>query len=329
MQQNILQSVLKITGQRDIDSLEHNLPASIAALLPVQSISIYKPVMESDYQEVEEIVKFLVQDTSPNYLWSEKSIVLNANKLLQECFCSAKIKESSSLNGTSEIYFPIDIDGKTLAALRVASTTTLDEAQRQILDALTEVYRNYLTILNENERDQLTSLLNRRSFDQRFDKLISIQKHQQLASLADYSQPEKRQLADSDKIFLATLDIDFFKRVNNEFGHACGDEILLQIANLMRESFRSTDLLFRFGGEEFIILLEPTSSANAYQTLERFRKKIEEYNFPQLAYKLTVSIGYTAVIEQNNSESTVARADQALAYGKKHGRNCTINFEKI
>ena len=102
---------------------------------------------------------------------------------------------------------------------------------------------------------------------------------------------DKRNVQDNSTHWLAVSDIDFFKRVNDDFGHLYGDEVLLLMANIMRETFRGTDILFRFGGEEFVIVLRSTNQQGAHQALERFRITVEEYDFPQVG-NVTISIGY-------------------------------------
>ena len=124
------------------------------------------------------------------------------------------------------------------------------------------------------------------------------------------------------------LDIDFFKRVNDEYGHVAGDEVLLRLSQKMKQDFRYTDLLFRFGGEEFVIILEPIPSAMAQATLERFRKNIAEYQFP-LVGATTVSIGYAKITENDFPATILGYADKALYFGKEHGRNCVYNYEAL
>jgi diguanylate cyclase (GGDEF)-like protein len=89
---------------------------------------------------------------------------------------------------------------------------------------------------------------------------------------------------------LAIIDIDNFKSVNDNFGHLYGDEILIQLAQIIRSSFRDEDLKFRFGGEEFVILLKASSIEACKHTLERFRQNVASQDFPTVG-QVTVSIG--------------------------------------
>jgi diguanylate cyclase (GGDEF)-like protein len=127
--------------------------------------------------------------------------------------------------------------------------------------------------------------------------------------------------------WLAVMDVDYFKRVNDRFGHACGDDVLTLLARLMRESFRESDWLFRSGGEEFVVLLESTDGQYVRGILERFRSAVEAYRFPQVG-SVTVSVGFTRVRASDDGASAFRRADEALYAAKRRGRNQMISDEE-
>src|SRR6185369_17286004 len=129
-------------------------------------------------------------------------------------------------------------------------------------------------------------------------------------------------------VCFAIFDVDHFKRVNDQFGHLYGDEVLTLVARLMVQSFRHEDLLFRYGGEEFAVVLANADLAIAGAALERFRRKVEAYAFPQIGHK-TVSIGFTALDAAQGVERAVMCADRALYYAKHHGRNQTHCYETL
>jgi len=194
-----------------------------------------------------------------------------------------------------------------------------DPATQRLLPLLLEFYLNYLALINDNERDMLTGLLNRKTFDQRITKLIS-----SLQSL----NVRVKDTAEKVKYHLAVLDIDHFKQVNDTFGHIYGDEVLLLFANMMQKTFRDNDMLFRFGGEEFVVLLANEGIEQTLTALERFRSSIENHRFPQVG-KVTVSIGVAQISAEEMALTTIDRADQALYYSKEHGRNQIRVFEEL
>jgi diguanylate cyclase (GGDEF)-like protein len=116
------------------------------------------------------------------------------------------------------------------------------------------------------------------------------------------------------------LDIDHFKRVNDNFGHLIGDEVLLLMSRLMRSSFRYQDQLFRFGGEEFVVLMRCTDAEAAGRAIERLRANVERYAFPQVG-RITISVGFTELRPSDTPAAAFERADKAVYFAKQNGRN--------
>ena len=136
-----------------------------------------------------------------------------------------------------------------------------------MLKAMARIHENFLRLLFEADRDMLTALNNRRKFDLRLFNLMATQ----------LQSPEEQ-----THCTLALLDVDHFKQVNDQYGHMVGDEVLLLLAQLMQQSFREDDSLFRYGGEEFAIIFQGLAPEQAAVALERFRVRVEQYPFPQV-----------------------------------------------
>lgn len=123
------------------------------------------------------------------------------------------------------------------------------------------------------------------------------------------------------------FDIDFFKRFNDTYGHACGDYVLQTVAKIIRSCIRSCDLASRYGGEEFTVMLDKTGKDDAMTVAERIRRHVEEYDFcyENQHVKVTISIGVTVFDSEKNLVSSpkqlVEQADQALYVSKRSGRN--------
>ncbi len=124
------------------------------------------------------------------------------------------------------------------------------------------------------------------------------------------------------------VDIDHFKRVNDGFGHLIGDEVLVLVARIMRQSFRHYDRLYRFGGEEFVVLLRGGTEEDAKAAYERFRTNVESYLFPQVK-TVTVSLGFTEVQHQDTPNQAFSRADQGVYQAKHQGRNQVLCYEGL
>jgi len=183
-----------------------------------------------------------------------------------------------------------------------------------LLENLTTLFSNQQILLDNNNHDALTGLLNRHSFEERIASIIDTR--------------HRRDAENNPTCCFAIFDIDFFKRVNDDFGHLYGDEVLILFANIMEQTFRHNDMLFRYGGEEFAVFLRDIELDTAAVVLERFRKNIEDYNFPQIG-TVTVSIGLTQFNPTSNRAEIISRADKALYYSKENGRNQVNSFEQL
>jgi len=163
--------------------------------------------------------------------------------------------------------------------------------------------RNALDTLTRT--DPLTGLHNRRHLELEAPKLIAISERNN-ASTA-----------------LLMIDIDFFKRINDTYGHGTGDEVLVHLAELFRQKVRPYDLAVRLGGEEFLLILPQISEQDALVVAERFRQTIQDTpvvcNQAKLA--ITVSIGVYVAEEIHDLEEAISRADAALYQAKNSGRN--------
>lgn len=210
---------------------------------------------------------------------------------------------------------------KKFLAFAVASAKA-SESLEDLL-CLVRVYGNHLRLLDYSELDSLTRLLNRKTFDETFDRLLMVR---ELTDSDDL--PLERRAHDEGAPWLGVIDIDHFKRINDGFGHLFGDEVLLRIADMMRKTFRSEDRLFRFGGEEFVVILNAEDEELAARGFDRFRSAVENYEFPQIG-KVTCSVGITGVAASDVPTDVVGRADEALYFAKEHGRNQVSCYEML
>ncbi|HOA95054.1 MAG TPA: GGDEF domain-containing protein [Quisquiliibacterium sp.] len=216
--------------------------------------------------------------------------------------------------------------GRPVGWVELDTRAPLSPEQVRMVQALLRVYANHLSILDYSEHDSLTGLMNRKTFDDTFLKVLAaFQRSPQSAGV-----PSGARVGDgADAVhWLAVVDIDHFKRINDRFGHLYGDEVLVLIARLMRDAFRLPDRLYRFGGEEFAILLDRTPDGHALQVFERFRARVEAERFPQVG-QVTVSLGCTRIGVTDSPPSAFDRADEALYWAKQNGRNRVGCYEML
>ncbi|MCL4745797.1 MAG: GGDEF domain-containing protein [Burkholderiaceae bacterium] len=211
-----------------------------------------------------------------------------------------------------------------VAWIELETDGPLDEARVRMFAGLVRVYANHIAVLDYSERDGLTALRNRKTFDDSFLRLLS-RTDRETARVSHDHRAGSREAAPH---WLALADIDRFKRVNDRFGHLFGDEVLVMIARLMRQSFRVNDLLYRFGGEEFAVLLDRTPERHAGEVFERFRAAVQAQRFAQVG-EVTISIGYTRIRDADTPSEAFERADSALYHAKQGGRNRICAYETL
>lgn len=222
------------------------------------------------------------------------------------------------------LWLPIWIGDKADTCLEIVHKTKYGPDTEQVIAGIVSVYRNFQNLLDYSERDSLTGLLNRKTFDDQLGKMLQASAEGPLLP----GQEERRQLCGEEKQWLAVVDVDHFKLVNDKFGHLYGDEVLILIANLLSSSFRSQDRVFRFGGEEFVVLLRSTTLENARKIIERFRRNVEAHVFPQVG-KVTVSVGFVAINAYEAPVVILGHADQALYFAKSNGRNQACYYDEL
>lgn len=158
--------------------------------------------------------------------------------------------------------------------------------------------------------DSLTGVKNRSAFDENFSRDI------------EFNRRKKSDLS------LLVLDIDFFKGINDQYGHAVGDMVLKEIAATVEHTIRSSDALYRYGGEEFVVVLSDTSIAGAQRLARRIRRNVEDLRIkPLQGITITLSVGVSAMIQQDTPQSLFERADAALYQAKENGRNQVFTAE--
>ncbi|MHC5209815.1 MAG: GGDEF domain-containing response regulator [Planctomycetota bacterium] len=175
---------------------------------------------------------------------------------------------------------------------------------------LAQIKTREATFANDSRTDVLTGLFNRRYGAERLDELMSqCRRYGRLLSVV-------------------LLDIDHFKRVNDTLGHAAGDEVLRHVTRELRSASRASDIVVRWGGEEFLFIFPETDLSQAATIVDRFRARLAEapilLNVAKTSMPLTISGGIAELEEHDTRETFVERADQALYRAKETGRNRLI-----
>ncbi len=310
--------------------LDANLASTLNELLDAEWVAQYKMYYEHNEPQFHltlEVVKHVIHFYEPE----EKPKHNNCHKInayLKQCVTTRRSAEVVTAEGQCLYLIPIpNHRGEISSIFCLGNLTENTQNDKKFIEGYFRIYRNHLKILNISEHDCLTGLLNRRTFDQNLGELLAEwHKVNDRSEIEHQSYPVRRQTHESKSNWLAVIDLDHFKQINDKYGHLYGDDVLLLLANKMRECFRSYDKLFRFGGEEFVVLLRSTDQTGAEAALERFRSSLENYQFPNHEV-ITVSIGF---VESHNHASPVqllGQADEALYHAKNLGRNRICQFE--
>lgn len=223
----------------------------------------------------------------------------------------------------SVIVIPMRYENKLLGLLSMLSSKKdfLDMFQVEILkvmsnQAATSIAnaRLHAEIEKLATTDGLTGLYNHRMFQEKLTE--------ELKRLNRYSEPSS----------LMLTDIDYFKKINDSYGHPVGDLVLRNVAGIISETIRDIDIGARYGGEEFSVILPRTDAEGARKIAERLRKNVMNKTFSSdgISFKITISIGIAvSPTDAKNKEELIERADQALYHAKHNGRNQTVLWSNI
>ncbi len=169
----------------------------------------------------------------------------------------------------------------------------------------------FIYVQNKNiDEDFLTKTMNRRYFDSVLDEKIEA-----------FRTRQKR-------FGIVMIDLDYFKHINDNFGHIAGDQALIEISNILKTSFRKNDTICRFGGDEFCVIVDIEEDEEIHKILKRVKQKIEEFNKKSETYKLSISAGHLIYEDEDETpEAFLRRADEKM-YKEKEERHKENNREK-
>lgn len=314
--------------QASVGSLFYKLGETFASVLGVDGIAVFgvEPGLpESPLQEVM-ARGFSMTDVSRLKTLYGKEQLAKLVPAAEEGEACRIVKQSFRQSGAAKMLYTVPIiHRRSLYGLvvfywqqvdKTADTAGLECFIERTVGHITMVLGRkeiYANIQRISFSDLLTGLANRRLFDYVLDR-------------------EFKKVRRSDKpISLLMADVDYFKNINDVYGHPVGDLVLEHIGNIMKENFRVIDLPARYGGEEFAVILPDTDREQAVAVAERLRKKIAEHKFPvgNGFINATISIGGATWSNRDKSgdasaERLILAADQSLYQAKQRGRNITF-----
>ncbi len=312
---SVLNKLITLTNERDLISLEQLLAESLYDLISPNNIALANTVKIYHVKDIHKQI-FTIKGSARNPKGEKISTALKA--ALTECFSTGQNGLYQEKNKASLSLYPLKNSKAETIAVIVIQALIDDSELSNTISMVLHVYQNFAGLIRDNEHDTLTGLLNRKTFDSKVNKVMSLM----------HKEKTRKDDKNNNHYFIVIFDIDHFKKVNDVYGHLMGDEVLLLFSQMMTETFREKDMLFRYGGEEFVGVFECSDPLDILIVLERFRKKVAYYAFPQVG-KVTVSIGYTQILQYDTTVQMVERADLALYYAKNNGRNRICYYEEL
>jgi diguanylate cyclase (GGDEF)-like protein len=319
MSKSLIESLADTTVHRDRPRLRHAIATLLRELLDANSVAMYA-LCASDASNM--LVPEVAVTRDEREFSNDAGASLRVPVSLAECpawvacIMHNEVVQYLAREGLAVLVMPTTADRGELGLLVIETSAPLSRAAIAQVAAILRIMTNHLALLDYGERDTLTGLLNRKTFDGAF------------ARIRDRIARADTRARTPGPSWLGIADIDHFKTINDSHGHLFGDEVLLLVSQVIQDSFRRDDQIFRYGGEEFLILLDAASPAGASIAFERLRGAIEAAVFPQIG-RITLSIGYSRVEVRDGSSTCVERADAALYHAKQHGRNQVRSYDAL
>lgn len=325
--EQLLESISELTkiilSDVNLDNVYHIFSEELKKMVEFDRLSI--ALIEGDnirYFAVSQEIKteripgstYPLKDSSTGWVAEHQKTLIIEDLAQQQISPIDKLKLEEGLR--SSIHVPLFYRGKVSGTINLSSVRprAYGEWEKEILEHLVGQIAGaiinahlYKQVKEESRHDALTGLFNRRYFNERLDEEID------------------RRRRHGGAFSLAICDLDFFKRYNDRYGHIAGDELLREIGRLIKNSVRTVDIAFRYGGDEFVVLLPDTEFEDAFSVVERVRKNIEE-EMGKRKISLTASFGLASwPMDGVRGNEILDAADAGAFLAKQRGGNQCIS----
>jgi diguanylate cyclase (GGDEF)-like protein len=216
----------------------------------------------------------------------------------------------------------LETDNKFLIQDNLSLIDTVDELQNKLESSHDEkvvIAQGYQRLLDKNQLDQLTGIKNRVGLSRVYDRILEGRSRNR--------REEEQKEGEENLDIIAFIDLDRFKHANDQYGHAAGDEILINIATLLESSIRPNDAAGKLGGDEFVLLLQRVAPDGLVPLMERIRQGIETIGKPYGG--VTGSIGVVKINPEWNFEAALLNSDNAMYQAKAAGKNRTFYSDEF
>lgn len=329
----LIDHILKLTEHRDRDLLELTLSKALIELLPIQRVVIASVLSQEGQKRWLEAAR--LDAGGGGRVADPLRVDFQTLSLLEDAPDRVRCLQSggetvevawAGEDGPRITIFPLYVDTRmdNEGVLEIHSGSSLSEESHKIIAYLLGIYRNMYGLLQYSDRDALTGLLNRKSLDDAFynavlQELDGVLGDAKAASLPNGLDQERRHRVPPN-YWLGTVTIDHFSLLGDKHGQLIAEEVILLVARILNNTFRTHDLIYRFGAEHFAVLFHCPEEALAVSAFERFRSAMERFNFPQVG-RVTASCGFTNIMVDDSPSTALERCERAVEFAQKSGFN--------
>ncbi len=337
----LTEHIVKLTDHRDRDHLELTLAKAFIDLLRIDRVVIARVVSEEGVKRWLEITTLDARGggkvLDPLHVDFQALHVLDDNKYRVQCLQEHGLVEHfwAGENGPCISYLPMFVDSRTddEGVVEVHSGAALNVGEMGVVTDLLHVFRNMFNLLAYSDRDALTGLLNRKSLDDTFYSAVLDELDDGVQAVdtkleAPVQAGQERRHRVPPNYWLGTISVDNFGVINDKSGHLIAEEVLLLVARIMNNTFRTYDRLYRLGGEQFGVLMHCPDEALVLAAFERFRANMEKFNFPQVG-RVTACGGFARITADDSPSTVLERAERAVDYAQRQGRNKVFSHAEL
>ena len=329
----LTEHIIKLTDHRDRELLELTLSKALIDLLRIDRVVVSKVVSEAGIRRWLDVTTLDARGggkvVDPLRVDFEQLEKYEEHRHRVLCLFERNLVEHAwaGEEGPRISYLPLFADSTSDEAgvVEVHSGAPLNPAERGVIDDVVHVFRNMYKLLAYSDRDALTGLLNRKSLDDTFYSAVLEEMDHGLESITPVLEPQVLPVAERrhrvpPNYWMGTISVDDFAKIGDRSGHLIAEEILLLVARIMSNTFRTYDRLYRLGGDQFCVLMHCPQEDLVLAAFERFRANVEKFKFPQVG-RVTVCAGFTRVTPDDSPSTCLERSDRAVDYGRRNGSN--------
>ena len=337
----LIQHLIKLTDHRERDLLELTLSKALIDLLPLQRVVVAKVVSEEGREHWLQMARLDAKGGGKVAdilrLDFAKLPLLEDDTHRLRCIRTRNRLEVALQGdaGPRISYTPLFEQSRTDddGVLEIHSAQGLDETELETVNTLLHVFRNMYHLLAYSDRDGLTGLFNRKSLDDTFYSAVLDEMDEgansAFAALSTLDTPgQERRHRVPPNYWLGTVSVDHFNALGDKSGHLIAEEVLLLVARILNNTFRTYDRIYRLGGEQFAVLMHCPDEAPVQAVFERFRAHMEKFKFPQVG-NCTASGGFTRVAMDDSPSTALERAERAVDYGRQQGGNQVWSYGEL